>query len=135
MRWDFFIQHWTARLLNDNALVSVMGRADFITPAQSSRPVEVPSIEYTLVTDTESELWNAVTIQVDTWAKGWVKSAQIERRLRIITSLDVGQDLGGERVWIKHQDSRTIDYNTDTKTVHRTHDFLFEAARGKYVGQ
>jgi hypothetical protein len=135
MRWDYFIEFWTARLLADPALVSVMGRAAFIYPAQSARAVIVPSIEYTLISDTESELFNPIGIQVDLWAKGIKKAAQVERRIRVLTNGDVGQDLGGERVWMQYRDARTLDYPKDAEVIHRTLDFEFEAVRGKYVGQ
>lgn len=135
MRWGFFVRHWTARLLADPDLISVMGRADFITPAQSRRPVEVPSIEYLSVTDNESELWNPIGMQVDFWARGWAKTERIEQRIRTLTTRDTSQVLGGERVWMKFMDANTIDYPQDASTVHRVLDFTFEALRGKYVGQ
>jgi hypothetical protein len=136
MRWDYFIEFWTARLLADPALVSVMGSASgWIYPAQSARPVTVPSVEYTLITDTESELFNPIGIQVDLWARGIKKAAQIERRIRVLTHGDTGQDLGGERVWMRYRDARTLDYPSDAGVIHRTLDFEFEAVRGKYVGQ
>lgn len=134
MRWDFVFEHWTARLLADPALQSVMGAdSGWIHPAQSSRPVGVPSIEYLIIGDVETELFNPISVQVDFWAVGIKKAAQIERCIRRLTHSDVGQDLGGERMWLRYQDGRMVDYVADTKVVHKILTFEFEPVREKYA--
>lgn len=134
MRWDFIIEHWTALLLADAALVSVMGSASgWIYPADSSKPVRTPSIQYTLLYDTEGELWNRVGVQADLFIRGKKKAAQVERRVRILTHHDTAVELGGERLWMRFQDARAIEFPSDAEVVHRALDFEFEAVRGKYA--
>lgn len=133
MRWDYVIEFWTARLLADAALTSVMGYSGFVYPGQAARPVKVPSIEYLMMGDVEEELFNPIQVQVDFWARGIKKAAQIERRIRVLTHSDVAQDLGGERMWLRYQDARTTDYPADPGVVHRILDFQFEPIREKYA--
>ena len=133
MRWDFVIEFWKARLEADAALISVMGSSVFVYAAQAAKPVKVPSIEYLIVGDREEELFNPIQVQVDFWVKGIKKAAQIERRIRLLTHSDVGQELGGERMWLRYLDSRTTEYPAELGVVHKTLDFLFEPMREKYV--
>lgn len=133
MRWDFVIEHWTDRLEADALLVSVMGAANFVYPAQASHPVKVPSIEYAIVGDREEELFNPITVQADFWARGIKKAAQMERRIRTVTHSDTAQDVGGERMWLRYLDSIQIDYPADPGVVHKALTFLFEPLREKYV--
>lgn len=133
MRWDFVLEFWTARLLADAALESVMGSATYIYPASAARPVSIPSIEYLMIGDVEEELFNPITVQVDFWVRGIKKAAQVERRIRVLTHSDVGQDLGGERMWLRYLDSRTVEYTAEKGVVHRILDFRFEPIREKYA--
>lgn len=133
MRWDFVVEQWIARLNADPALLSVLGGGNLIYPAQASRPVTVPSIEYLVSSDTEGELFNPITVVVDFWARGIKKSAQIERRIRLLTHSDVGQDVGGERMWLQYQDGRTLEYPKEEGVVHRQLEFLFTPMREKYA--
>lgn len=130
MRWDFVIEFWTAELLADPALISVMGASTgWIYPGQSARAVTIPSIEYTLIYDREAELFNTIGIQVDLWARGIKKAGQIERRIRTLTHHDTAIELGGERLWKRFVDGRTLDYPAEAGVIHRSLDFEFEAAR------
>jgi hypothetical protein len=134
VRWDFCVEHWTARLLADAALVSVMGSASgWIAPAQAARPVKIPSIEYGVLTDVEEELFNPFELQVDFWARGLKKAAQIERRIRLLTHSDVAQELGGERMWIQYQDGQQLDYPAEPGVVHKFAIVRFEVIREKYL--
>lgn len=136
MRWDFIIPAWLDRLAADAELVSLIGVSNGepnIYPAQNSKPVRVPSIEYLAQYDRESELWNLMGIQVDFWAKGIRIVSQIEKRLRALTHWDVGQMLDGERLWLQYRDGRTLEYPADVEVTHRQLDFEFEAGRIKYI--
>jgi len=132
MRWDALLEGWTARMLADATLVGLLG-GDHLYPGQASRPVRVPSVEYLMVGDRESELFNQVAVQVDLWARGITLAAQIERRIRALTHADVGQDLDGERVWLRYREGRTVDYPADPGVIHRVLEFEFEAVRAQYT--
>lgn len=133
MRWDFVIEHWITRLQADASLVSLMNSSAFIYASGAAKPVKVPSIEYMIVGDREDELFNPIQVQVDFWQRGIKKAAQTERRIRLLTHSDVGQDLGGERLWMRYLESRTTEYPAEPGVVHKILDFLFEPVREKYV--
>lgn len=133
MRWDFVMEHWSARLLADAALISVMDSADFIFPAQASRAVRIPSIEYSIVGDREEELFNPITFQADFWMRGMKKAAQVERRIRVLTHSDNSQILGGERMWLRYLDSQELDFPSEPGVTHKVLQFLAEPLRELYV--
>lgn len=133
MRWDFVFEHCRTRLLADALLESVMDGTNFVYPAQAGREVTVPSIEYLLIYDREEELFNPIGLQVDFWIKGLAKARQVERRIRLLTHSDVGQDLGGERMWIRFLDGRQVLYPKDPGVVHKILDFEAKPMRELYA--
>jgi hypothetical protein len=132
VRWDQLLPPWIALLEDDGELVASLG-GSHIYPAQASRAVVIPSIEYQMISDREAELFGTIALQVDYWARGIAKAGEIERRLRTLLHHDVAFVLGGERLWSRYVDSRTLSYPADPGVLHRALDFEIEAARGKYV--
>lgn len=129
MRWPFVIEEWTARLLADSALISVMGERPWLFHGQAVRPVRVPSIEYLMFDDEQEEVFNPIQVQVDIWAPG-PKVKQIENRIWLLTHRSVGQDVGGERMWLQHRGTTTGTYDGPIKnTIHRIMDFEFKPVR------
>jgi hypothetical protein len=129
VRWDTVLEFWLARLQADTALTSVLGASGLIYPAQAARPVRIPSVEYLMTFDREEENFNPIAVQVDFWAKGIKKAAQIERRIRTLTHRDVAQDLEGERLWMQFEDARSIEFPSDPGVQHRALDFVFTPVR------
>jgi hypothetical protein len=130
MRRDFLIEHWIARLEGNAALRSLMNKdAGFIYPAQTQKPVAVPSIEYLTVSDRDTENFNESFVMVDLFIEGTRKANQAERLIRNLTHSDVSQIVDGERVWMRFQESREIEFPSDKKVTHRQIEFLFEAVR------
>ena len=136
MMWDEVIPAWLNLLESDATLTGVLGTdADGfvpIYPASAGRPVRVPSVEYYFVSDTESELFNPIRVQVDYWAKGIGRAAVIERRVRLLTHRDTSRELGAHRMWTRYLDSRSHDYPADPGVVHRSMDVLFEPLRHRF---
>lgn len=132
MRWDDLVERWTARLLADPALLAALG-GNHLYPGQASRPVKIPSVEYLIVGDRETELFDAIRLQVDIFARGLRKAATIERRIRILTHRDVAQDLDGERGWMRYVDSRSVGFPSDPGVVHRILDFDVAMIREMYL--
>ena len=128
MRWDFVIPEWVDRLINDAALVQHLeGRNVF--PANANRPVKVPSVEYLMISDRPTEIFSEIQVQVDIFARGIRLAGLIEKRIKLLTHHDVGQDLGGERMWLQHTDSRQVDFPSDPGVIHRIVDFQFTPVR------
>lgn len=130
--WDRLIPAWVNLLEADSALITALG-GEHIYPAQASRPVLIPSVEWITIGDVEDESFNPITVQVDYWAKGIAKAAVIERRIRLLTHRDTARVLGSFRTWTRYLDSRSHDYPATPGTVHRSLDFLFEPLRERYA--
>ena len=129
MRWDAVIPDWVDRLLSDAALVQHLGGQLNVFPANASRPVKVPSVEYLMVGDRPTEIFSEIQVQVDVFARGLRLAGLIEKRVRLLTHKDVAQELGGERMWLQYQDSRTVDFPSDPGVIHRILDFEFTPVR------
>ena len=132
MMWDQVIPDWLDLLEADAALLAALG-GSHIYPAQASRPVGIPSVEWFMVSDIEEENFNPFIVQVDIWARGVPKAATIEKRIRLLTHRDTARELGGHRMWTRYLESRQHDYPAEAGVVHRSMDFLFEPLRLKYA--
>ena len=131
MMWDVVVKDWLTLVNADTALTTLLG-GKHIYPAQSSRPVRIPSVEWSLIYDQEEEIHNPILIQVDIFASV-TKEPQIERRIRRLTHRDVARVLGGNRLWTRYIDSRNHAYPADASVLHRSLDFEFKPVREKYV--
>jgi hypothetical protein len=136
MMWDIVIPAWVALLEQDADLVAALG-GPHIYPAQAARAVRIPSVEWVIVSDRESELFNPVMVQVDIWARGVAAAAVIERRIRALTHRDVSRELvldeyEGLRLWTRYIDSRTHEYRADPGVVHKSIDIQFEPVRARF---
>lgn len=132
MRWDTVLPLLVARWNADAALTTALG-GPHIYPANASRPVRIPSIEYLVLGQPEGESFGIIRLRVDFWAKGIALAGVIEKRLYVLTHRDVAQVLGTERMWLRFQDGRTLDYEADPGVTHRALDFEIETVRLKYV--
>jgi hypothetical protein len=130
--WDKVLPAWVALLQADAELMAALGGAH-IYPAQAATAVRIPSVEWLIVNDRETELFNEITVQVDFWARGTGRAATIESRLRMLTHRDTSRELGGMRMWTRYLTSRTHQYNAEPGVTHRSLDFLFEPLREKYL--
>lgn len=128
MRWDFVITEWADRLAADEVFMSRC-QGNF-RAANATTPVKVPSVEYLMTGDIESENFNPIQVQVDIFARGMREAGLIEKKVRLLTHHDVGQVLGGERMWLQYQDARTVDFPSDPGVIHRIVDFQFTPLRG-----
>ena len=132
MMWDVVVSAWVALLEGDAALVAALG-GEHVYPAQASRKVRIPSVEWSLVGDREEESFNPITLQADYFAKSVAQAVVIERRIRQLTHRDTSRELGGHRMWTRYLDSRSHDYPAEPGVVHRSLDFLFEPLRARHA--
>ncbi len=123
---------WLARLNGDATLVGLLGGAGRILAAQASRPVTIPSIEWQVYGDTEEESFNPVSVRLDLFVTGVAKADQVEARVRNLSHRDTAQAIGSVRGWIRHLDTRDIEFPSQPGVVHRALDFTLEAVRHKY---
>jgi hypothetical protein len=128
MRWDAVIPDWVDRLLSDALLIQHLG-GEHIYPGNASVPVRVPSIQYGMTGDRPTEIFNEIQVQVNIFARGIRLAGLIEKRVRLLTHKDVGQDLGGERMWLQCKDARDVDFPSDPGVIHRALDIEITPVR------
>jgi len=132
MQWDVLVTAWLARLNADTTLTGLLGGTGNIYPADASRPVKVPSLQYLVHNDHEEESFNPMGLRVDLFVRGATKAAQVERRVRQLSHRDAGQVLGTRRGWLRLLDASTLEFPSDPGVVHRALDFHLETVRSKY---
>lgn len=132
MWWDVLLPLWMARLSADTALVTLLG-GDHIYPADAAKKVRIPSVQYLANSDRDRESFNVIDVQLDFWAKGTKQAGEIERRLRLLSHRDVGQQLGEYRVFLRYLDGRTLPYPAEPGVVHKQLDFTLELIRQQYA--
>lgn len=133
MMWDVVLDAWVTLLEADATLTTLMGGSVYVFPAQSNRPVRVPSIEFDIIDEREEELFNPILVQVDYWAKQEDAPA-IERRIRELTHRDTARTLGDHRMWTMLIETRSHEYPADRGVIHRSMDFEFKPLRSRYAG-
>ena len=141
MRWDEVMEAVEAYLNADALLVGEMGGSLKIWPAETSRTVQYPSIEWTVTTDIETEVFNPVLVQFDIYAPANYTTgktpqqvcAAIERRLRRLLGERRGmRDIGGVQMLMSFSDARTFPV-PEPDVFARQVDFLFEPIRERYA--
>ena len=140
MMWDVVANAWVALVRADSVLATVLaptatetGVTLHVYPAQAARPVRIPSVEYSFVSDTHDETFNSLIMQVDYWALNDAQARVIERRLRRITHRDTARTLGGHRMWTQYIDARSHQYTAKLGVVHRSLDFEMTPLREQYA--
>jgi hypothetical protein len=138
MRWDEVLVPAIAALEADSGITIEIGDADRIWPAEQTREPEFNSIEWFIVSDVETELYNRLLVSWDIRVRGdEVKSAQrrcadVERRLRRILTRPADGRIGGVFVNGRIEDSRTMPV-PERDMYHRQVDVLFEPLRERYT--
>ena len=131
MHWDAILPALSETLLADEELVAALG-GPYVYPAQSSRPIRVPSVEVLMTGDQDGETFNVISVQFDYWARGMSRAAAIEQRLRAL-HWDVHRLLDGIPCWCRYLDSTSLAYPADPGVLHRALQFQLEVILGKYA--
>lgn len=79
MMWDQIIERAIAKLKQNSTIVDLFG--DNIRMAGPGK-LQVPSLEYTILTDIVSEVWTPILVQWDIWTDKAVDNRAIERIIR-----------------------------------------------------
>jgi hypothetical protein len=82
MMWDEVMERVLARLKENDTLSGLFG--DDFRMASAGAKLKVPSLEYTILTDTTSELMEPFLVQFDIWTE---KAADNRTAERIVRSL------------------------------------------------
>lgn len=127
MNWDDVMENAVVPMMEgDSEFVDVLGGLHLYA-AQAARPARVPSVEWMIVGDRYTEIFNPIDVQFDYWAKG-SDAAVIERRLRNRLHRDTRRVIAGINMSTVYTDSFTHEY-PKPGIVHRSLRFRFEPVR------
>lgn len=130
MNWGEVMGNAIVPMLEDDAvLIGATGLAGkYIFAGQASRPVRIPSLEWVLIDDILTEVFNPMEVQFDYWAKNIEQAQVIEGRLRTLLHRDTRRVLAGINMSTLYLDSFTHEYPQPGIT-HRSLRFRFEPVR------
>lgn len=129
MRWDDVLQVVGAAAAADLVLGSLYGGA--IRQAGSEAYV-TPSLDYTLIGDSEEELWAPHIVQFDQWCPTQAQLILSERALRRLFHRDIPVTYGGVGMWANIEEGMPLSA-PDRDGVHaRALRFKFSPLRERY---
>lgn len=81
MRWDDVVLACRTEAAADPVLAGIYG-ADAIRMGATAQDFRVPGLEYQIIGDTETELWEPIIMQWDQWTADYADLVASERALR-----------------------------------------------------
>jgi hypothetical protein len=106
VNWDAAIDGWLGVLEANADVQSVLGNPPAIYMAEDGeREYEVNSMEYTVLTDTEDELYNPTLVQLDLFVKTMADLETLERAIRTEAHLDLPGTFGSISMWSQFEGS------------------------------
>lgn len=131
MTWPEVMDVVVEMLETDSILIGATALSGkHIYAAQASRPVRIPSVEWLVIDDVLTEVFNPLEVQFDYWAKSTQQARVIESRLRSLLHRDVRRVLAGINMSTLYLDSFTHEYSQPGIT-HRSLRFRFEPVRSR----
>jgi hypothetical protein len=126
MKWHAVLQAIQTDIAADPVLVGIYGAAMRYT---GSAPLAIPSLEFMVVADAETELWAPCTIQLDQWCKEMVDLIASEQRLRRMFHRELPTRFGGATglvMWAQYNDGAPL-------TTPDRNDFFGRAIRFRFT--
>lgn len=129
MRWPEVVEALIGAVEADPTLSAIFGAAVY---KSGDRNLEVPSMEWTLISDTEGEKFNALRIQWDVFTRTDGELVAAERMLRFLFHHDVPTEIGGIPMWAQYTSRSDVPGLRDGIRGSST-DFVFTPIRTRYV--
>lgn len=99
MRWDTVIPAaLVAPIAADSEALSVLGPEPLVFQ-EGEREFAVPSVRWTLVADTEGELFEESLVQIDYWARSAAQAVTLSKAIRRLLHRDLPFTVGGVELW------------------------------------
>lgn len=133
MMSNVILDAWVAWMEASAAWVAIVGEKR-IYPEQSSRAVQVPSAEYSIIWQREDELFWMMGVQIDLFGKSRSQVEQMESELYARTHRDTSRIIGGLRMWMMYDDGREGGNPRKAgEYFHKSVDYEMRALRKKYA--
>lgn len=128
MRWPAVVAALVTAAEADAAVLAALGGEPHLYPSDDTRAGRVPSVGWTLVSDTEAENTERLLVQWDVFARSLEEAIAIERALRRVVSAEGISTVGDVRMWMQFGGGRRHP-TPERGTVHRSFDVLCQPAR------
>lgn len=135
MMWDQVLKRLVATVEQDVVLSGIYGTAMRLAgTGKTFEPAAAPILEWTIIGDTESELWSPVIIQFDQWALTLGVVTTSERRLRTLFHQDLPTEYGGVIMWAQYEEGSVLASPDRNGFAGRAIRFRFTPLRERYAG-
>lgn len=131
MNWDRVAEALLAEIAGIAEIAAIVGTQ--VIFAGSGKWI-VPSVEATVIADTEGELFAPCTIQLDVWAKSFDHVRTIERVLRQRYHNQLPIPIGDLTCWAQYSDGTVLASPERDKVYGRALRFTFTPLRAAYSG-
>lgn len=131
MMWDRVMARVIVVIQTDLVLSTIFG--DHVRMATASGDQIVPGLEYTLVGNTEGELWEPIVIQFDLWTLTAADQRDAERRMRQLFHKDLPQTIDTVRLWTVYTDGTMLATPDRSTYLGRALRFQFTPLREQYA--
>lgn len=131
MMWNEVMARVSAEIMLDPVLLAIYGDTLIMSGTQ---PFQVPSLEWTLISDIEEELWAPVMIQFDLWHNDAAKNRQGEFRFRSLYHKDLPIVLNSDlMMWAQWSDGGMLSTPARSGIFGRALRFKFTPLRRQYA--
>ena len=107
MRWDDVALAIRTAAAADPVLAAIYGAAG-VRMGASAQDHIVPSLEYMIVADTGTELWEPIIVQWDQWVADYDDLVASERALRKLFDHDLPVEIEGVYMWSVFTDGASL---------------------------
>jgi hypothetical protein len=135
MMWDEVMERVVAELKANPTIATLYAKDDdvAIRMANPSGEQQVPGIEWTLLGDTEGELWEPILVQFDIWFTDSTVMIQTERILRGMFRRDLPVKIGGLTLLANYEDGSMLAVPDRSNFYGRGVRFRLAALRSQYA--
>jgi hypothetical protein len=136
MLWDEVMGNAIIPMLEDDAeLVGPTGLDWlYIFAAPASRPIRIPSVEWIIIGEQETEVFNPIDVQFDIYARA-PELYVIERRIRARLTRDTRRTIAGINMSTLFTDSYVIDFLSQPGVTHKVLRYRLEPVRRRTASE
>lgn len=129
MMWDQVMERVLAMLQANETLAGLFD--DHFQMAGSSQ-LKIPSVEYTILSDVNVEIWSPMLVQIDVWTKKAEDSRNAERIIRSLLDQRTSVQWDGVTVIASYTDGAFLSTPDRAGFIGRGLRFRFSALRQQY---
>lgn len=130
MMWHEVMERIIAIVRADDSLAMIYGGQ--LRQANAIGDFAVPGLEWTLIGDSETEIWEPVVVQFDQWVRKEDDLVRSERRLRGLFHKDLQFEVDNLLLWGQYLDGTSLPAPARSGVIGRALRFRFTPYRQQY---